>query len=335
MPWHAIEAVDDALTATRRFLFPFEFGTWLRLAVIAFFLGGAGTPTNVFNFGAGDPGGMPGVIPDGMPGVPPDVSLPTDGILGLLIAIAVIAGLLGLAFAILGAIMQFVLVDAVTAREVHVRRCVRERVGKGLRLFGFQLVVGLVVAAVIATLVVPVALSGGGPAIWLVVLAIPVFLALALFAGLTILLTTDFVVPVMIARDIGVLDGWRAFWPTLRENLAQVGLYVVVRWVLGLGVAIVVGFVAGLIGLVFLVVVGIPVGLGFFASGGFGPLVLALAILVGIPAFLAFFLAVAFVQVPVQTYFRYYALLVLADLNENFDLLGEFGREVREGSTTE
>lgn len=335
MSWHAIEAVDDALTATRRFLFPFEFGTWLRLAVIAFFLGGAGTPTNVLNFGVDGSGGRPGGIPEGMPGVPSDVALPSDQILGLVIAVAAIAALLGLAFAILGAIMQFVLVDAVTAREVHVRRYVRERVGKGLRLFGFQLVVGLIVAAVIAALVVPVALSGGGPALWLLVFAIPVFLALALLAGLTILLTTDFVVPVMIARDVGVLDGWRAFWPTLRENLAQVGLYVVVRWVLGLGVAIVVGFVAGIIGVAFLVVVGIPVGLGFFAGGGFGPLVVALAILVGIPALLAFFLAVAFVQVPVQTYFRYYALLVLADLNTEFDLLGAFGREVREDSATE
>ena len=331
MSWHAIEAVDDALTATRRFLFPFEFRTWLRLAVIAFFLGGAGTPTNVFNFGLDGSGGMPSDVPF----VPPDVALPTEGILGLVLAIAAIAALLGLAFAILGAIMQFVLVDAVVSREVHLRQFVSERVGKGVRLFGFQLVVGLVIAAVVAALVVPVILAGGGPALWLMVLAIPLFLALVLIAGLTILLTTDFVVPVMITRDIGVLDGWRAFWPTLRENLAQVGVYVVLRWVLALGVAIAVGFVTGLIGVAFLAIVGIPVGLAVFASGGFGPLVLALAVIIGVPALLAFFLAVALVQVPVQTYFRYYALLVLADLNADYDLLGEFGESVREESATE
>lgn len=327
MSWHAIEAVDDALTATRRFLLPFDFGTWFRLAVIAFFLGGAGTPTNVANYNVGS-----GDVPTNMPDVVPS----PDQLLGLVILVAVVAAILGLAFAIIGAIMQFVLVDSVVAREVHLRQYFSDRVGSGLRLFGFQIVIGLVVAAIIAAFVVPLVLSGGqGPAVWLIVLAIPVFLILALVAGLTMLLTTDFVVPVMVGRDVGVLDGWRAFWPTLRSNLAQVALYVVVRWVLAIGLAIAVGFAAGIIGVVFLVIVGIPVGIGVVATGGFTPLVVALAVLIGIPALLAFLLATAFVQAPVQTYFRYYALLVLADLNPDFDLLGEFGREVREESASE
>jgi hypothetical protein len=329
VPWHAIEAVDDALTATRRFLLPFDFGTWLRLAVVAFFLGGAGTPTNLFNFTVDRPGRLPGEVP----GVPPDMPLPSDQLLQIVAVVAVIAAILGLAFAILSAIMEFVLVDAVVAREIHVRRYVRDRLGKGLRLFGFQIAVGLLVVVAILALLAPVALAGGRPVLWLVVLAIPLFLGLALLVGAVFLLTTDFVVPVMVARDVGVLDGWRAFWPTLRADLAQVGLYVVIRWVLALGVAIAVGLVTGLIGLAFLVVVGLPVGLAFFATGGLGPLVLALAVVVGIPVLLAFLLAVALVQVPVQTYFRYYALLVLGDLEPEFDLLGEFGRAVREEST--
>lgn len=326
MPWHAIGAIDDALTATRRFLTPFELGTWFRLAIVAFFLGGAGTPLNAANYTVEGPGRFPGG--------PPDVPLPSEQLLTVVVAFAAFAAVLGLAFAVVSAVMEFVLVDAVVAREVHVRRYVRDRLGKGLRLFGFQVAVALLVAAAVAATAAPAVLVGGGPSPWLLVLAVPAFLALALFVGLLFLFTTDFVVPVMIVRDVGVLDGWRTFWPTLRTNLAQVGLYVVIRWVLALGVGIVVGFVTGLLGLAFLFVVGLPVGLVFFATGGFGPLALVLLVVVGIPVLLAFLLAIAFVQVPVQTYFRYYALLVLADLNPEFDLLGEFGREVREESST-
>lgn len=323
MSWYALGAIDDALTATRRFLMPFELGTWFRLAIVAFFLGGAGTPLNAVNYTVEGPGQFPGG--------PPDVPLPSEQLLAVVLALAALAAVLGLAFAVVSAVMEFVLVDAVVAREIHVRRYVRDRLDEGLRLFGFQVAVGLLVAGLLAALFVPTVLTGVVPPLFLL-LAIPAFLVLALFVGLLFQLTTDFVVPVMLARDAGVLDGWRAFWPTLRTNLAQVALYVVVRWVLGLGVAIVVGFVTGLLGLAFLFVVGLPVGLAFFATGGFGPLALILLVVVGIPVLLAFLLAVAFVQVPVQTYFRYYALLVLADLEPEFDLLGEFGRAVREES---
>lgn len=327
MPWHAIDAVDDALTATRRFLFPFEFATWLRLAVIVFFLGVTGPPTGTF-----DAGGGPDVGPDVGADLP--TTVPDDQLLALVVAVAIVAFLLGLAFAVVSAVMQFAFVDALVAREVHVRRYFRDRLGEGLRLFGFYVVVGLISLGVLGAFVGPALLAGGGPALLSLVVAIPVFLVLALVAGVVLQLTIDFVVPAMIARDVGVVAGWRAFWPTLRGNLAQVGLYLVVRWVLGLAVGIVVAFVVGVVAVTFLFVVGVPVGLVFFAVGGLEPLVLVLLAVVGVPALLAFLLVVAFVQVPVQTYFRYYALLVLGDLEAEFDLLGEFGREVR-GTTDE
>jgi len=32
MSWHAVDAVDDAVEATRRFLFPFSLVRWTKLA---------------------------------------------------------------------------------------------------------------------------------------------------------------------------------------------------------------------------------------------------------------------------------------------------------------
>lgn len=327
MSWYAIEAVDDALTATRRFLFPVELGTWLRLAIVAFFVGGgATTPPGGFTSTFSDSGRFPGIDP----GMGPGTFVPSDQFLWILAAIVIAAVVLGLVFALISATMQFVLVDAVVAREISVRRFFRRRFGKGLRLFGFHVGVGLLIAAIVAALVGPVVLAGGGPALWLLLLAVPVFFLLALVVGVVFQLTIDFVVPVMIAREVGVLDAWRTLWPTLREQLGQTAIYVVVRWVLSLAAAILVGIVTSVIGLVVGIVVFLPIGLATFAAGGPGMVTLAILAAVGTVLLAGFLALMAIVQAPIQTYLRYFSLLVLAELNPDFDLLGEFGREVRE-----
>jgi hypothetical protein len=320
MSWYAIDAVEDALTATRRFLLPFEWGTWLRLAIVAFFLGGVGTPPNTFNYTfSGDDMGF----------VQPDISLPSDQIFAAIIAIAVIVFLIGLIFALIGAVMQFVLVDAVVDREVHVRRFFSERLDKGLRLFGFQLVFGLLILGLVALFIGPIVLTGGGPALALILFAIPVFLLVGLLIALIFRLTTDFVVPVMIVRDEGILAAWRTTWPTIRSNLGQVAIYIAMRWVLGIAIGIGVGLIVGIVGLALGIIVLLPLGLIGFAIGGAGPVTIALLLIIGIPLLLAFLLLMAVIQVPVQTYFRYFSLLVLSELNAEFDLLGEFGASVK------
>ena len=40
MTLYALDAIDDAATATRELLWPFDLGRWLRLVVVVFFLGG-------------------------------------------------------------------------------------------------------------------------------------------------------------------------------------------------------------------------------------------------------------------------------------------------------
>lgn len=320
MSWYAVDAIDDALSATKRLLLPVESTLWLKLAVIVFFVGGAG----------GFPGGFNGStsVPGEYQAPPSDVTGSLEPWIPLIIAIGVAVLLLGLTFAILSAIMQFALVDAVVSREVHVRRYVRNRAGKGLRLFGFQLGIGLVVIALAVAMFAPALLGGGSVGLALLVIAIPILFVVALFVWLVFLLTIDFIVPVMVERDLGVLPAWRAFWGTLRANLGQVAVYVVVRWVLGIAAAIAVGIAAALIAVV-VGIVAIPLAIAVWALAGTGELLVILAIVLGIPLLLVYIALVAIVQVPVQSYLRYYALLVLSDLNPDFDLLGEFGDSVK------
>jgi hypothetical protein len=139
--------------------------------------------------------------------------------------------------------------------------------------------------------------------------------------GLAVLrLTTDFVVPTMIAEGRTVLPAWRRLVPLLRREWREVLLYLVVRLALGVGASLVVGLVVGLVALV----VAVP-----FLIGGAAVVVtlgtrgVGLVLLAGLAvAFLLVVVAASVVvQVPVVTYFRYYGLYLLGTLDVRLDLV--------------
>lgn len=352
MSWYAVGSLDDAVGATRSFLLPFDLGRWLRLAVVVFFLGGAGGGgggvSNAANVGGGGtvpgggfgpgfgPGGFgPGGGPDGFgPGFDPGnplAALPVEALLSNLSLVFAVVGvlvLLGLLFSLVGAVMEFVFVDALRTDRVRVRGPFRRRFGKGLRLFGFRVALGaLVLAPIVAA--GALALLGAGesaPGVGLLallalasgVVAVPVVPVLAL--------TTAFVVPVMLVDDVGVLAGWRRFWPTLRAEWVQFLVFFVVRVLLGIGAGIAVTFVLGLFVVLALAFVLLLSGIVVLA---FGSPSAALASLAGVVAFavvglFALLLLVAVVlpvRIVVSTYFRTYELLVLGAAADAYDLL--------------
>jgi hypothetical protein len=320
MPWAATDALDDARKATQSLLLPFDAGRWLRLAVIAFFIGGFGSAGGGGggNAGAPPPGTGGGSLPDvgPLPGFSRIVTL-------VLIAVAVLVAL-GLLFALVGAVMEFVLIEGLRTRDVRIRGPFREYFRRGLRLFGFRVAIFLVPLLLVGAPVVVAGLLGFGNVFSLVALLIPLFvLALPLFllALLVDRLTTDFVVPAMLVDGTGVLDGWRRLWPEFRGEWREFLLYVVVRFVLAVVAAVAVGLVLVLC----LAVVAIPFVLlgGLVAVAGVGgtPFVVAVAVL-GVAFLVVAVAVVAVVQVPVVTYFRYYALYVLGRVVPDLDLVG-------------
>ena len=340
MSLHAVDDLGDALAAMRAFLFPFDAGRWLRLALVAFFVGGIGgnVPTTGFQFG-GD-----GVTP-GDPGtVPPELG---GDVMALILAVVAALVALGLVLGFVGSVMQFVLVRSLREEEVHVRRYFREYWRAGARLFGFRIGLGLLAVAVVALPVLALVFATGGlaaigpeQAFGLVLLLVPlVFLVGTLFA-LVDGFTTFFVVPVMLLEGEGVLASWGRFYRTLRPEWKEYAVFTVLTFVLTLVVAAGVGFVVGIVALVVfgpLVLFGLAgvVSAGVFGPGGLTavslPVLLAVAA-VGLLAFLLVMAAAALVQVPVVTYFRYYALLLLGDTDDDLDLIPERRRTVRAGS---
>ena len=339
MGYAATAYVDDAIEATRGFLFPVDRGRWLRLAIVAFFVAagaGAGSlpSTGVqYTFGSADfdvewPGGPPSEW--SLSAIPEAVWL----LLGALV-LAILA--LALLFGVVGAVMEFVLVEAIRTETVRIRGPFRRYLRAGLSLFVFQaaLFVGLLAIPLgaVALFVVLPTVAGGATAAALVGLG----LLVAMFALLLLLvvalvngLTVEMVVPVMVAEECGIVAGWKRFWPILRGNLAEFAVYVVLRWV----ITVAIGFVGSTVAGILAAIVGVPLlllgGSLFLGTGGaLTPLtVVTYAVLL-----VAFVLVVtalgAIVQAPLQAYARYYELLVLGDIAPEYDLVEERRRALR------
>lgn len=260
-----------------------------------------------------------------------------DEYLPLVVGVAVVFALAGLLFTFAGAVMEFVLVDALRTESVSVRAMFREHVGRGLALFVFYLVLFLVTAGPIVgsgfLFVVP-ALGGGGAALAIgVLLTGLVAVVVGVLAALAYVFTVAFVVPTMLVEDRGLRSAWGRFWGVLRGNRDEFLVYLGIRIGVLIAVGIVAGTVVGIAGAVLIVPFGILAGVVFFASGA--SLSVGSVILVGVVAVLyalSLLAVVALVQVPLKAFTRYYELLVLGDVEPELDLVRERREELRSGS---
>ncbi|EMA70798.1 hypothetical protein C461_00877 [Halorubrum aidingense JCM 13560] len=323
MVLHAVENVEEAFGVTREFLTPIDLRRWLKLAFIVFFVGsGVSFPTVQFNTST-PPGDVAnGEIPFNAP-----IDAPID-VVTLVVALAVAGVLLGALFALIGAIMEFVLIESLRTGEVSIRRYWRRRWRQGLRLFVFRVVIGLPILALVvgwlALLIAPI-VTGGDPAIPLTAffVGIPVVFLIGVLYALVSGLTTVFVVPLMVQTDTGVLAAWGRLWGSIKTAWKQYVAYVVVAFLLTIAAGIIASIAIGLVAIVLLipalVVAGVThVTVSLSSTAGIVVLV-GLALLFGLSVFGMWLLA----QVPIVTYLRYYALLVLGDIEESFDVLDD------------
>ena len=333
MPLYALEDLDDALDATRSFLTPVDRTAWLKLAIVAFFVGGPGGMGLQYTAGGGGNGG--GQAPGGV--FPPDVPPRVWTLIAVGVGLAVVVVL---AFLLVGAVMEFVLVESLRTGEVAVRRYWTRRWRQGVRLFGFRLVVVAVLLVGTLVLAAPLLLPalgagpfGGAELVAFLLLLLPLFVVLAVTVGLVDGFTTAFVVPVMVLDDCGVLAGWRRLWPTITAEWGQYLAYAVAGFFLSLLGGILVAVVTGLLALVLLVPFGLLFALGVGLLVVAGPVGIAALVVVGVLFGLTVAAVAAFVQVPVTTYLRYYALLVLGDVAPRFDLIADRRAAVRDADS--
>lgn len=323
----AVAALEDARERVAALLWPPEVGRWLRLAVLVAFVGGGGGAS-----GAAGNLQLPtssGVVPQFPATALDPARLPPVATLArwLAVVLALVVAL-ALGYALVGAVAEFAIVGALRDGDVGLRASARRDAGRGLRLFVFR-------AAVVAVAL----LLGGGPVVLVAwgalrsepavgLLAVPALLVaavVALCAWLVLTLTTDLVVPAVLAAGVrGPLAGWHRVAGVIVANPVDVGLYLLLRAVLGIAAGVVVGLVGTLVALV----AGVP-----FAVAGAAALVAAgsalspgeLAALVALA--LSFSLvAVALLQVvrtPVVCYLRAFAVATLGRLSPELALFAE------------
>jgi len=290
MVWYAVSALDDALSETQTLLLPFDLETWVRLAVITVFAGLSAPETPTLSWE-----------------VPPQAAVETTTELApadlpaIVLGVVLAAVTLALLFALVGAVMEFVLVDAVRSQSPRIVAPFRRRLGAGLRLFGFRLVAMLAVFVAALGVVVPVGLAvvAGSP-VWLLALlvTVPVLVAAALVAALILEFTTAFVVPLMADDGVGVMAGWRRLWPEVRTDWEQFAVYALVKVVLLVGA----GFLLGLAG----AIVAIPAGLVVLSGALTGLALVAVAVTLVVAL-----VVISAVSVPLVTFLRYHSLCTL------------------------
>jgi len=329
---YALEDVDDALDATRALLTPLDRDVWAKLALVMVFVGGSSVGLTNFQYSTSPV----------TPGTTPFTNLPSLGPRSWLLvaAVVVVVVLLVLAYALVSSVMEFVFVESLRAEEVAIGRYWNRRWRQGLRLFGFRIVLGVFTVGGALVLLAPVILAAtgtnvsGGASLAVLLALAPLFVLLVAVAGVINGFTTVFVVPVMILDDCGVLAGWRRLWTSLVSNWKQYLAYLVGGFVLSVVGAIVAGVVTLVLALVLLIPFGLLFALGIGLYAVTAPLGIAVMVVVGLGFLVALIAAAALVQVPVQTYLRYYALLVLGDVDADLDLIAERREAIREGEAT-
>lgn len=337
MVWYAVAALDDAFDAAKGLLTPLDAGQWLRLALVIFFVGsvGGGPSATVGSSRPGPAVGVPDVTSGPVGSFVPDA--PADLLVFAVVAVGVGVAV-GLAYALVGSVMEFVFVESLRRRRVRVRQYADQHLSQALGLFAFRVALGLAVAVpVVGGVLAVVASASAVPevSLGLLVVLVPLVLLLGIGVAAVDAFTTGFVVPVMVRTNLGVLAAWRQFWPTLTREWEQYGVYLLVRVGLGLAVGVLASVVGGVLGAVVaapVVVFGVVVlpAVGGPAALVANPFALAASVLVALAYLVILTAAVAVAFVPIRTYIRYHALLVLGDTQPEFDLIPELRQTIRQ-----
>lgn len=349
MSWYAVDSVDDAIDATRSFLLPVEPGQWLRVALITIFVGvGGGSVSGIFNLFNASTTNPPEPTQQEPAPAPseliPELASIDPTLLATLVVIGVLVILLGLAWRVVSETLRLVFYDALRTGTVRLGGPATHRFGQALRLFVFKLAIGVVfslplVAVGAAVLFTSVEAISGTLLLGGALLAAGVIAISFILSQIIIRVTNEFVAPVMVLTDSGVLDAWRRFWPVLRGNLSQFGVYVVVHFLLllaiSIGQSIIGAIIFGIVGitgaLVALVVAVVAFGgLNAIAGSTVGLVTLGL---IGLLTLLVVFALNLPISIVVLTYVFSYELSMLGAVDGELQLLEKPATDETDPST--
>nr|WP_321498340.1 hypothetical protein [uncultured Methanolobus sp.] len=334
MSWYVIDVIDKAVERTRSFLFePFDITKWLKLAIIVFFIGGSGGFNSGGNGGSYDTSGadsdlswIPDSLTDFMSGLSHHISSVSDTtmvialvlFLLLIFAIAIILGYIG-------STMEFVLVESLVSNDVRVREYFKKYMGKGLALYILRLIIVLIVVLmvilIIAILTLPfmflAAEGGSGPsgALGIIGLIFAIIAAILLFIVVLGILDSfiSMAIPVSMYQGSGLFSAIGSVFRQFRVDWKQMVIYWIGRGILGFAVAIMAGILGLIILVILLLILGvIDLGLYFVLKMILSGTVLwSLLIAVVIVELLLLSFTSAIIRMPFAIFMKYHMLSFL------------------------
>ncbi|WP_435093629.1 DUF7544 domain-containing protein [Halorubrum sp. N11] len=353
MGWHAVEAVDDAVDATRRFLFPFHLVRWAKLAFLVLLMGsGANAGVSVPAAPDARLGGMSGFTSDLGTGTETEAgaaeldAVVSDILAGMpsdwqIVAVAAVTVVAVIGLSVVSLSLRLVFYDALRTNEVRLWRPFFGRLRQAVGLFVASVVLWSVAAGPIALAVIvavafetptgwepidSLAATVGslsiGPAIGVGLLVSVVILG----ATLALRFTYEFVVPAMVITESGVIAGWRRSWRAVSGEWPELAVYIVVHFFVGLGTAFLEGVALTIASVTIVAVAGSALLLAAVLFGGLSALVSTTAgivsvLIVVLLAIAALVVLTLPVSVVTRSYMIAYEVATLAAFDPELRLL--------------
>lgn len=331
MTWYVVDALDKAFGRTKKCLFePFDFWKWMKLVIIVMLIGGIG---GNFNGGGNSYSSDDYNLPEsGSTDSFTDVfrgfanQVPTGTSQGLIIGIVVLIFVLILFFSYVSSIMEFVFVESLVSNDVRFWEYSRRYMRKGLGLFLFRVLTGILLLAIIAVMALPFVLPLIGTSgenftdtiasniISLIFLLISILLVTAIIGGV-ISSFINLSIPVAIYTESGIFRAFSYVFRQFRKDWKQIVVYWFGRILLGL----VVGIAVVIISLIVMVAVGLFIlfadmllylALSALLTGSDAIIWMILVPLILIQAIL-FILLLAFIALPASVFMKYHMLTFL------------------------
>jgi hypothetical protein len=313
MSWHAVDALDRAVDATRGLLLPFEAVRWAKIAFLALVM--AGGSAGALRAVAASVGavGLRVVGSEGSAFETTEIEASDLGTSGTGLATqaeresvsrsieTLVARLFGLDDAVLVALLvaggvvwaltaacsitfRLVFYDALATTGEAVRRPFRARFRLALGLFAFATLVSVAAATPLVAVAVAaspdvlraIGLSVGdsaGLSSGVTALAALVGLGVALLGAAAVRFAFEFAAPAMVARDLDILAAWRRVWTAFRGSRVEFVPYVAVHAVVAAGVGIVQATATGFAGLIVAAFALLALAVVAVPLGGLGALV--------------------------------------------------------------
>lgn len=280
-PVSAIDCVSPAIEWTKRAMFrPFRWAKWWRIGLVGAAIGEMSSLS--CNFNGGNWGELMKKRPDqhfqsvAATPFPSEVFAPIFATLFIGIIVLVFVHMY------VASVLRFVYFDAVATGRFRLREGWSRWHGRGLRWFGFNLLLALTMIVVFVIIAAPLvligvgiykAMGGAGVAI-MALIGIPLGLFVMIMLAAFGVMIKDFAIPVMALQDVSAFAAFkhviRTAWDRKGDHAGYIGVKILLAIAFGIAAAI----VEGVLFLVILIpIIGAAIAGGVFgaASGGFDP----------------------------------------------------------------